>query len=127
MPSTSLLLLCLQLFERVLAALWTLLRNVLATTPTSPDDPDYMVVTDSVEASPLDGDDELFVKSMRYGLGRLLPGELDLSAASFAHRPLQNLELAESSPVKLSIATLPLLALQVCFLVHVYWCSCGGE
>lgn len=102
-----------QLFERILSALWGLLRNVLATTPTSPDDPDYIVVTETSDPSPLEADEELFVKSMRYGLGRLLPGELDLAAASFAVRPLQNLELCDAPPTRLSIATLPLLALQV--------------
>jgi hypothetical protein len=102
----------LQLFERVLNALWLLLRNVLSTTPTSPDDPDYVVVSDITEPL-VEGDDDLFVKSMRYGLGRLMPGELDSAAARFSSRPLQNLELCDGVTVRLSIATLPLLALQV--------------
>jgi hypothetical protein len=97
----------------MLSSLWALLRNVLATTPTSADDPDYIVVTEAGDPAGLEADDELFVKSMRYGLGRLLPGELDVAAASFATRPLQNLELCDAPPARLSIATLPLLALQV--------------
>ena len=103
----------MQLYERMLSSLWALLRNVLATTPTSVDDPDYFVVSEASDPASLEGDDELFVKSMRYGLGRLLPGELDVAAANFSTRPLQNLELCDALPARLSIATLPLLSLQV--------------
>ena len=108
----------IQLYDRMLSSLWALLRNVLATTP-SPDDPDYFVLSEASDASALEADDELFVKSMRFGLGRLLPGELDVAALAFAGRPLQNLELCDAQPARLSIATLPLLALQVCMCVLV--------
>ncbi len=52
----------------MLSAMWALLRNVLATTPTSSDDPDYIVVTEASDAGAMEADDELFVKSMRCAL-----------------------------------------------------------
>lgn len=98
----------------MLTAFECLLRNVLTTLP-APGDPEYVEMTDATEQERPSIDDDLFLKphSGRFGFGRLLPKELDRVAARFGARPLQNLELVDTLPAKLSIATLPLLSLQV--------------
>lgn len=90
------------------------MRNVLTTVP-SPDDPEYVEMTDVTEQERPSVDDDLFQRPTagRFGFGRLMPRELDRTAARFSARPLQNLELVDTVPVRLSIATLPLLGLQV--------------
>lgn len=109
-----LLVIFVQIFGRMLTAFESLLRNVLSTQP-GPEDPDCVEMTDATEAERPSIDDDLFLKpnSSRYGFGRLMPKELDRTAARFSTRPLQNLELVDTLPTRLSIATLPLLALQV--------------
>ena len=103
-----------QIFQRMLTAFEALLRNVLATQP-GPTDPDYVEMNDVTEQERPSIDDDLFLKptSGRFGFGRLMPKELDRVSTRFNMRPLQNLELVDTMPTKLSIATLPLLALQV--------------